>query len=563
MVYVGVVWLCLCFCHLVSAPVINEIMADPAGPETGEGSPGDRNEYVELFNPGPRPVSLEGFALSDRNEIDVLVPFQGSTQPVLGPGAYALILDSEYFDEGGSDPQPYDIPEATLLLTTEDRDIGGYGLSSRDWLILLDPSGDTVDTYGTPWDSLDALPPEAEDGVSIERRVAEGGDEAGNWRKSRFRCTPGRQNSVSMPVNLALDSALHAFEPELPLPGDSIRLSVAVLNAGLEDVSYFSLHVQTGLEEDERDLFEVLHPDDTTNVCLSLAPLSEGEWEIRVSVSHPRDTCPKDDSLELFLLVGRPPVVVNEIMYDGAPEWVELYNRSNEDIDLCGFVLEDKAGSATDAFGPFLLHPGGFVVVTSDTPALAERFGAVPCLSTPQFPTLNNSEEELELRNGRGGLLEKVVYRSRFGGGKGISLERISPELPPGLEASWAGSLDPSGATPGRRNSVYVESRREEDLLQLSSKIFTPNDDGDEDVLVISYLVPEFPAWVQLCIFDATGRLVKSLDRSRSSSGKGQAVWTGKGDSNQALPTGLYIVYLEARAGARTFKAKRTVALRR
>ena len=190
-------------CHLFAGPVINEVMADPAGPETGEGSPGDRNEFVELFNPTGEAVDLTGATLVDRNEADRLVPLDGSSAMIVGPGAYALVLDREHFEEGSHDPQPYDIPEGTLLLTTEDQDIGGYGLSSMDWLVLLSSSGDTLDTYGTPGDSLDGLPPPLEDGVSIERRDPGRGDEAWNWRSCRFGHTAGRQNSVSMPVDLA------------------------------------------------------------------------------------------------------------------------------------------------------------------------------------------------------------------------------------------------------------------------------------------------------------------------------------------------------------------------
>ena len=35
---------------LVSQVVLNEVMANPSGRETGTGAPGRRNEFVEIFN---------------------------------------------------------------------------------------------------------------------------------------------------------------------------------------------------------------------------------------------------------------------------------------------------------------------------------------------------------------------------------------------------------------------------------------------------------------------------------------------------------------------------------
>jgi hypothetical protein len=558
----GAVWGITLFFHLLAGPVINEVMADPAGPEAGEGSPGDRNEYVELFNPTADAVDLAGATLVDRNESDPLIAFPGSSGTVLGPGAYALILDPEYLDPGGHDPTPYDIPEGILLLTTEDQDIGGYGLSRKDWLVLLDRSGDTLDTYGTPGDSLDDLPPPPEDGISVERRDPSGGDEEGNWRLSRFGCTPGGQNSLSMPVNLALDST-GALEPELPDPGQSAQLVVRGFNAGLSSVYSFTVVCETDLGTEEMERFETLAPDDTLSMALDIPGFSEGYWEIRVRIAHPEDTFPDDDSLSLFVHVGRPPLIINEIMYDDTCEWVELLNRSDEPLELSGFSLWDKAGTGTGPFEPVSISPGSFVVVAEDSLALFSRFGSIPWLCPPQFPTLNNSEEELRLLNREGALIEKVFYRSRFGGGDGVSLERISPELPSRIEASWAGSLDPSGGTPGRRNSVFVETRPDEDLLSISAKTFTPDGDGERDFLVVSYVLPVFPASVQVYVFDGTGRLVVPLHRGESPSGTGELVWNGTDHSGCALPTGLYIIYLEARSGRQTYKSKRTVVLSR
>jgi hypothetical protein len=543
--------------------VINEVMADPEGPESGEGSPGDRNEFVELYNQGGVPVDLSGARLTDRNETDSLIRLRGSGPPVLEPGGFALILDPEYFEPGSHRPEPYDFPETTLLLTTRDLDIGGYGLSSKDWLVLLDAHGEVRDTYGTPDDSLDGIPPPTEDGVSVERRDAGSGDREGNWRLSRFGCTPGRPNSVSFPVDLGLSPSLIRFDPELPEPGDPVRLTVTATNFGLTSVFSFELAVRTDLGTIERDVETVLHPDDTSNVRVGLQTLSEGAWPVMITLFHPEDGYRPNDSIDVTLQVGRAGVVINEIMYDDDPEWVELFNRGPNERDLTGWTLEDASGSITPPFDPFVLPSGGFCVLVEDTAAFRRRFGPVDWISASSLPTLNNSEEELRLRDSTGTLREKASYRSTQGGGEGVSLERISPELPSGLEDAWTGSLHPTGGTPGRVNSVYVAQRGGSARLELSSKLFTPDGDGERDVLLVSYQLPAFPSEVALYVFDSSGRLVDELCQGRSGAGTGTAVWDGCSRTGRRLPTGLYIVYLEARAGGRSYRNKSTVALRR
>lgn len=67
--------------------VINEVMFDPSFSEF-------THEYVELLNVGGNPVDLEGWRLGDEDETDLLIAVGGG--PVLGPGGYALVLDSGY-----------------------------------------------------------------------------------------------------------------------------------------------------------------------------------------------------------------------------------------------------------------------------------------------------------------------------------------------------------------------------------------------------------------------------------------------------------------------------------
>jgi len=65
-----------------------------------------------------------------------------------------------------------------------------------------------------------------------------------------------------------------------------------------------------------------------------------------------------------------PPVVavsdikINEVMSDGDPDWLELYNAGNEDVDLVGFSLTDSG--ATWVIPSITITAGGHLVFNCD-----------------------------------------------------------------------------------------------------------------------------------------------------------------------------------------------------
>jgi len=151
--------------------VITEVMSNPVVESTGE--------YVELYNDGPDPVDLAGFELWDGDATDPLEGLLDPTDTVLEPGAWAVILDSQY--DGA-----YAIDADALLLTTDDAAIAS-GLALDDELVLFEPDGTTVvSTFSWPMN--------AGDGNSIERLDLGQGDEEANWGAAACGPTPGAAN---------------------------------------------------------------------------------------------------------------------------------------------------------------------------------------------------------------------------------------------------------------------------------------------------------------------------------------------------------------------------------
>ncbi|MDH7515473.1 MAG: lamin tail domain-containing protein [Bacteroidota bacterium] len=172
--------------------------------------------------------------------------------------------------------------------------------------------------------------------------------------------------------------------------------------------------------------------------------------------------------------------VINEIMYRpaaGECEWVELFNPSNDTVNLRDWILHDATSTrplitSTDLFFP----PGGYIVIASDSSILATGSG-FPLHIMKNFPSLNNSGDDVFLRAPDSSLVECVPYRSSWGGGTGVSLERIDVAASPTDASNWGSSRAPSGSTPGRWNSLAPP---EHDLAVESLEKIPPRPSRDQ-----------------------------------------------------------------------------------
>jgi hypothetical protein len=160
-------------------------------------------------------------------------------------------------------------------------------------------------------------------------------------------------------------------------------------------------------------------------------------------------------------------IVINEIMADPTPvvdlpeaEFVELYNTTDQAINLNGYTFTD--GSSTAKLGNIILAPHGYLIICSTTFApLFTPFSQVAGLSS--FPSLNNSGETLTLRNAVGKVIDKVTYAlSWYNDGDkddgGWTLEQINSFTTCNNAVNWLASSDVAGGTPGRQNAVYSQA---------------------------------------------------------------------------------------------------------
>lgn len=96
------------------------------------------------------------------------------------------------------------------------------------------------------------------------------------------------------------------------------------------------------------------------------------------------------------------------------------------------------------------------------------------------------------------------------------------------------------------RNSIFTASIPTNASLTFSPNPFSPDGDGFEDFTMISYRLPTSAALVRIRIYDAKGRLVRSLANAEPSGSHGQIIWDGFTDGREKARIGIYVVLLEA-----------------
>ena len=181
-------------------------------------------------------------------------------------------------------------------------------------------------------------------------------------------------------------------------------------------------------------------------------------------------------------------LLITEIMADETPvvglpasEFIELFNNTTiKTLSLRGVRLL-KPGSSTAAVLPDTakLLPGQYAVVCGSTRvAQFAAYGKVYGLSN--FPSLTNAGDQLVLRGRDGTTLFEVAYadtwyrdlRKKDGG---WTLEMRDPATYCGGADNWQASQDPSGGTPGRRNSVAAPNPDRTPPTLLRAVALTPS----------------------------------------------------------------------------------------
>ncbi len=523
---------------LITHPIMTEIMLDPLGPESGALSPGDRNEFIEIFNPSEDTINIARYKLRDNNDVDSLVPFveilryypEVKATTKIPPQSYGVILDREYVIEG-ENFMPYELPDSVAVITTMDADLGN-GLSYNDTIALCTLDGQVVSSFGAG----SGFPLRSKDGISFERKYYFGPDVSTNWRYSDAPSgnTCGFINSVSRPYCMKINEVRYTRQGEY-----DVKFFLSLLNMGVESLGHLRLFFNFGesYPEGYEDKYVNLPPDSSSIVDLGPFTFTPGNYVayFRIQICDAGDSVFYDTSIGFF--VGQSPVVINEIMYNADVEWVEVYNCSKDSINLLSFSIGDPVRRSQPVPESFWLQPDGYVVFSP------KPLDAVDCLVLANFPSLNNTGDTVFLYDVTGSIMDMVPYLATWGGGSNLSLERLSYALPSDSRYNWGSSKE--GSTPGRKNSLFLKPPESKAILSLSSKVLAPG--RGIPVLMADLEFPKAPVYVTAEMYRIDGRKVTCFFENKVLV-DGRYTFVVQPEINRkTLDEGMYILLIKAR----------------
>ena len=488
--------------------IFSEIMADPSPPVYLPES-----EYLELYNRSKHPVNLEGWTIkAGARNISL-------SKKDIPAGGYHIVCDEAagwLYPPGISSPV---ISSASVLN------------NSGQLLILQNQQSEIIDAleYKHDW-YADEL--KSEGGWSLERIDFDFlcGDTP-NWKASESPDggTPGLPNSVfGKTVDhtepcvqyVICDSTGHFrlvfSEPVLTASPDPYKILQPLMHAGMG--------IPSILSELFSDTLSVTVPSEYGKDPLPVIFGAEFS-DCSGNVSFPCDT--------FYLGMPLKPlftdIIITEVLYSpfpGCSEFVEIFNRSENIISLNDLALVIRGDNSEESKSEYiseeniLFFPHTYLILAPDPGSLNNYYDVHDSRTLFGFsgmPALGNSGGTIRLTLRSAEIIDEMHYGPDdqypfIPDDHGISLERMTTGPESGLTAPWHSSSSLSGfATPGYRNSQFLGSLKSESSFSVDKDIFTPDNDGVDDVAVFRFHFEQEGYVGTLRIFDPLGYLVCTI----------------------------------------------------
>ena len=255
-------------------------------------------------------------------------------------------------------------------------------------------------------------------------------------------------------------------------------------------------------------------------------------------------------------------VVINEILFNPRPngtDYVEIYNRSPKIIDLKQVSIASRSSTGVISSikqlttESILLFPGDFMAITEDELIVKQQYITLnpdAFLQITSMPSFSDDKGDVIILNSQGRIVDEVKYDDKWHfalvtNTEGVSLERIDYSGPSTQINFHSAATSVGYGTPGYKNSQYMVSSQVQGEIVITPEIFSPDNDGVDDIATINYTFPS-PGYVaNITIYDASGRPERYLQRNALCGISGLYRWDGLGEKLQKLPVGIYIVLTE------------------
>lgn len=519
--------------------VINEIMAKPS-PTIGLPDV----EYIELKNRTPYKINLKNWKLTfgktSRNleEIDIL------------PNGYLIVTAKSNI----SFMSDYGITTGISSLSITD---GGQSLTLTDdknkYIHSIDFSSEwhQENKSGGGW-SLEM--------IDYDNPCTE----TDNWTSSidKNGGSPGKKNSI------------YSTNPDYKAPTivrltnlDSIRIrlffSEKMLIQKLCNTNVY--HIDRNCKVDS--IVEISM--DMKSVTLLLNKKLEDGIVYTLSINDSLLDCMGNIiALQSFIRFGYAQlpdsfdIIINEALFDPkgseGVDFIEIFNRSEKIIDLKEVRLSNLKNNKIDSgtiisYEGFQLFPENYALLSTNSSIIQIQYAyknEQNFIQMKEFPTYSNDEGVVILLSDNK-IIDRFDYTAEMHYSllkslDGVSLERINYHRKTQDGSNWHSAASTVGyATPCYKNSSYSDNIEEITHFEAYPEIFSPDQDGYNDILNICYELEEPGYRSSITIYNVSGKKVKLLTNNILLDTKGCFTWDGVNDENIKAATGVYIIVID------------------
>ena len=538
--------------------VINEILADPSPIVALPNC-----EFIELRNCSKENINLNKWKLSNGNTtatIGINYNIQPDSLVVLCAKSNVIFFNSLN----------------NVIGLTSFPTLG----NEEDTIILSNKNGETIHAvdYKKTWHD-NAV--KSEGGWSLEMINPFNPCNINNWHssKSLLGGSPGKENSIfKKEVNEEKLEALQCisisekeFILKLNKGSDSFSLSHPS-NYRIEATGQYPLKVLP-----IAPMFDL--------VKLFFKEAIENEKIYQLNINNIKQcTSITVDSTSILTGIAITPssgdLAINELLFNPEPygaDFIEVYNNSKsvinvKDIYLAGKNSAGQIGSYYSCSNEDMnIFPGKYLAITSDSSYIIKNWKGIDRRSISvikSMPSYPDNEGTALLINKEGVLIDEFHYTDDMHyplliNQEGVSLERIDPMLPTSLIENWHSASSTVGyATPTKENSQFRKSDSINKMIEIAQTDFSPNNDGINDVLTITYKMPNPGNSISIYAFNFNGMMIRKIADNQLCGTSGTFIWNGLDQNKQRVPSGIYLIFTETLdLRGKLLKFKKAIAL--
>ena len=310
---------------------------------------------------------------------------------------------------------------------------------------------------------------------------------------------------------------------------------------------------------------------------LALQQTLDNQTVYQVSLSRLSDLSDNSlDTIVTFSVPGQPleeSILINEVLFNPrgtGSDYIEIFNNTNGLLDLSEVVISNtQNGRTVELRGLPLLESGAYLVLTSNVDDIIDSYpnNDPKVIKQLSIPSLNNDNGNITLKKDET-IIDLYDYdedhHQRFiDDVDGISLERISLTSETNEPSNWTSASESSGfGTPGLPNSALSDIAVDETNVSLSSKVFSPNGDGDKDEVDVLYEVKGSGYLGSVTIYNDRGQLIRRLATNEVIGQTGKISWDGLDTDGNSSDIGIYILHVSLfNAEGSRFEKKLSVGL--